>query len=109
MTKKLLLCWLLTAGFTALHAADVSENWAKNCASCHGKDGAGKTKAGKLVGVQDLTDAAVQKAFTDEKAIADIKGGLKDKSGKDLMKPFGEKLSDDEIKALVAYVRTLQK
>jgi len=35
--------------------------------------------------------------------------GFKDASGKDKMKPFSGKLSDDEIKALVAYIRTLAK
>jgi mono/diheme cytochrome c family protein len=30
-------------------------------------------------------------------------------NGKTTMKAFGDKLSDDEIKALVAYVRTLKK
>jgi mono/diheme cytochrome c family protein len=29
--------------------------------------------------------------------------------GKDKMKPFKDKLSDEEIKALVAYVRSLKK
>jgi tetratricopeptide (TPR) repeat protein len=37
-----------------------------------------------------------------------LKEGLKSDDGKTLMKPF-EALSDDEIKALVAYVRTLKK
>ena len=31
------------------------------------------------------------------------------RSGSGKMKAFGEKLSDDEIKALVAYVRTFKK
>jgi cytochrome c553 len=33
---------------------------------------------------------------------------VKDK-GRDLMKPFAGKLTDDEIKALVAHVRTLKQ
>ena len=92
-----------------VHAADASEAWAKNCASCHGKDGVGHTKAGRLLGVKDLTDAAYQKTFTDADAFKDVKEGLKDKDGKDKMKPFADKLNDDEIKGLVAYVRTLSK
>ena len=31
------------------------------------------------------------------------------KNGKEKMKPFAEKLKDDEIKALVAHVRSLKK
>jgi len=41
-------------------AADVQENWTKNCAACHGKDGKGETKAGKKADVKDLTDANYQ-------------------------------------------------
>lgn len=94
---------------TSLAAAEAPETWSKNCASCHGKDGTGQTKAGKQVGVKDLTDAAHQKSFTDEQAFADVKNGIKDKGGKVQMKPFAEKLTDDEIKTLVTYVRTFQK
>ena len=38
-----------------------------------------------------------------------IKEGLKDKNGKEKMKAFADKLSDEEIKALVAFVRGLKK
>lgn len=89
-------------------AADVEENWSKNCASCHGKDGKGETKAGKKAGVKDMTDAKYQADLSDEKALAVIKDGLKE-DGKEKMKPFAAKLSDDEIKALIAKVRTFKK
>jgi len=88
--------------------ADVEENWSKNCASCHGKDGKGQTKAGKKAGVKDMTEAKYQQDLTDEKAIAAIKDGIKEE-GKDKMKPFGQKLNDDEIKALLAKVRDFKK
>lgn len=91
-----------------LSAADVAENWGKHCVSCHGKDGKGETKAGRKAGVKDLTDAAYQGGLTDEKMFKALKEGLKD-GGKEKMKPFADKLSDDEIKALVAHVRTLKK
>jgi len=38
-----------------------------------------------------------------------IKEGMKDKNGKEKMKAFGGTLSDDEIKALVAFVRGFKK
>ena len=104
----LLASVLLVAAATAT-AGDVKEVWEKNCASCHGKDGKGETKAGKKAGAKDLTDAAYQATFKDEQMSKQIKEGLKDKSGKDQMKPFGDKLSDDEIKALVAHVRAFKK
>jgi len=89
--------------------AEVAENWTKHCTSCHGKDGKGQTKAGRAADVKDLTDAKYQATFTDEQMFKQIKEGMKDAKGKEKMKPFADKLSDDEIKALVAFVRGLKK
>ena len=50
----------------------------------------------------------LQSEFTDEKAIKDLTDGLKDKDGKELMEAYKDKLTADEIKAVVAYVRTLK-
>lgn len=89
-------------------AADVAANWENNCTSCHGADGRGDTKMGKKLKIKDLTDATVQASFTDEAACKAIKEGIKDKNGKTTMKAI-EGLTDDEIKALIAQVRTLKK
>ena len=106
--KTLIIITLLSLGcIRAMLGADVQENWDKKCASCHGKVGKADTKAGKKAEAKDLTDAKNQAAFTDEKAIGEIKNGIKD-GGKVKMKA-AENLSDDEIKALVAHVRTLKK
>lgn len=101
------LAGLSLAASTAL-AADVAENWTKNCASCHGRDGKGQTKAGRMAGTKDMTDPAYQAALKDDRMFKSVKEGLKDKNGKDQMKPFAEKLTDDEIKALVAHVKSLK-
>jgi cytochrome c553 len=92
---------------TAL-AADVATNWENNCTSCHGADGRGETKMGKKLKIRNLTDATVQASFTDEAAVKAVKEGIKDKSGKTTMKAI-EGLTDDEILALVAHVRSLKK
>jgi mono/diheme cytochrome c family protein len=97
---------LLTS--VALVAADVATNWENHCASCHGPDGRGETKMGKRLKIRNLTDPAVQAQFTDEDATKAIKEGVKDANGKTTMKPV-EELSDDVVKALVAYVRSLKK
>ena len=90
-------------------AADVKENWTKHCAKCHGEDGKADTKMGKKAGAKDLTDAKVQDAKKDDQFFKSIKEGVKD-GDKTLMKAYGEEgLSDDEIKALVAHVRTFKK
>jgi cytochrome c553 len=89
-------------------AADAKALYAKDCAKCHGEDGKGETKMGKKLGAKDYTDAKVQAELKDEAAFKAIKEGLKDKDGKTLMKP-AESASDEEIKALVAYMRTFKK
>ena len=108
--KKLILI-AATFGFAAAltaSAADGKANWDSLCAKCHGADGKGQTKMGQKLGVKDLTDAKVQAELKDDAAFKGIKEGLKDADGKTLMKPF-DTLSDDEVKALVAYVRGLKK
>jgi len=99
----------LTVAACAAYAADTADNWSHHCASCHGKDGAGHTKAGKKLDVKDLTDAAYQKTFKDDEAFNSLKGGMKTSDGTEKMKPFADKLTDEEIKALVTYVRALAK
>ncbi|MFN7140336.1 MAG: c-type cytochrome, partial [Limisphaerales bacterium] len=77
------------------------ELWSKNCLTCHGKEGRGDTKAGQRAKVKDMTDKEYQSSFNDEKAFTSIKQGLKE-GGRELMKSFHDKLSDEEIKSLVA-------
>lgn len=93
----------------AMFAGTASENWTQSCASCHGADGVGLTKMGKKLGVKDLTDSAYQKSFTDAQLFDHLKSGETGTDGKVKMKAFGEKFSDDDIKALVGYVRSLSK
>ena len=110
--KKVVLLSLATVAFVGasrILGADAPENYAKYCASCHGKDGAGTTKVGRMVKAKDLTDPQYQKSFTDAQAVKSITDGMKDKNGKTQMKPFGEKLTTDEATAVVGYVRTLSK
>jgi cytochrome c553 len=89
-------------------AADAKGNWEDNCAKCHGTDGKGDTKMGGKLRIKDFTDSAVQAQFADADAFKAVKEGLKDKDGKLRMKAI-EGLSDDEITALVQYVRGLKK
>ncbi len=107
-TKILMIAAVLALSTWCANAADVKENWTKNCLSCHGKDGKGETKAGKKAGSKDMTDAKYQAALSDEKAFKQIKEGMKE-DGKERMKAFGDKLTDAEIKDLVAYVRAFKK
>ena len=89
-------------------AADAATNWSHQCASCHGKDGKGDTVMGKKLGVKDYHDAKVQAAFSDAEMERAIKEGVKT-NGRETMKPFAIKLSNADIKALVAYIRSFKK
>ena len=72
------------------------------CAGCHGTDGKGQTAVGKANNVRDLGSADVQAQSDD--AIAGIVG-----NGKGKMPAYGKSLKPDQIKDLVAYIRTLKK
>jgi len=90
------------------NAVDPKTNWSNNCMQCHGPDGSANTSMGKALNAKDLTNTQIQSSFTDTEAAAAIKDGVT-KDGITKMSAFGGILSDDEIKALVAYVRSLKK
>jgi mono/diheme cytochrome c family protein len=106
-TLVIITCALLMAGAVSLRAGAAKETWDKNCAKCHGEDGKGKTKMGEKLGVKDYTDAKVQADMKDDKMTKAIKEGIKE-DDKTKMKAFAD-LSDDEVKALVAHVRSFKK
>lgn len=97
----------LLAAAPALTAADAAEVWTKNCASCHGKDGSGDTRMGKKLNAKDYRDPKVNDAITDAAALKAIRSGVVE-NGKEVMKSFADKVSDDEAKALVTYLRTFK-
>src|SRR5678809_164666 len=106
--KSILTVTVVLCIAAASRAADVAANWEKNCLKCHGKDGTGNTKMGKQAGVKDYTDPKVQAEMNDEKAVKIIKEGIVEK-GKKKMDPYGDKLNDEEIKALIAHMRSFKK
>jgi mono/diheme cytochrome c family protein len=113
--KKILLLAAMFGFAAALSAkaADARENYANLCAKCHGPEGKGDTKIGIKLGAKNFTDAKVQAEMKDEDAAKAIKDGIKDNEGKTKMKAFvtgaETPLTDDEVKALVAYVRGLKQ
>lgn len=108
--KKLIAISITIAAVTAwsARAADTKATFDEQCAKCHGADGKGQTKMGQKLGAKDYTDANVQADLKDDAAVKAIKQGLTNADGKTLMKP-AEGLSDDDIKGLVAYMRSFKK
>lgn len=74
----------------------------QKCAACHGADGKGDTSMGKTMKVRDLGSADVQKQ-TDAQ-LTDIIV-----NGKGKMQPYKGKLTEDQIKQAVSFVRSLAK
>lgn len=98
----------LCAGFSAIpqgnqQLPDGDALFSKNCASCHGKNGRAKTFKGKVRHARNLTDPKWQAAINDEHIFESIA------HGKGKMPAFEKKLSEDEMAALVTYVRMLKR
>ena len=72
----------------------------EQCVGCHGPDGRAQTDMGKKVGAADLTSATIQQQ-SDSKLETVIK------DGKEKMPAFNSKLSDDEIRSVLQYVRQM--
>jgi cytochrome c6 len=81
---------------SSAQAQDAGALYKSKCAMCHGADGM------KAAG-HDLSSAAVQKE-SDADLAAVITDGKPPK-----MPKYGDKLKPEEIKGLVAYIRTLKK
>ena len=84
-------------------AADARSSYNTKCAGCHGRDGRSKTTRGRRTHSRDLTDANWQNDVSDERIFNSINNGR----GK--MPGFKKSLSENEIEALVGYVRRLRK
>lgn len=93
------------AASSAFAEVDAPAIWKSKCKGCHGDTGKADTKKGKEYKVEDLTIAKWQDKHTDD----DIKKGITEGVPKTKMKGFKDKLSAEEIDALVKHVRTLKQ
>jgi cytochrome c6 len=87
-----------------MRAQDAPTLFKSKCATCHGADGGGNTTMGKSLGAKDLASADVQ-TQTDAQLTDSITNGMN--GGK--MPAYKGKLTDNQIKGLVAYIRSLAK
>jgi Cytochrome c. len=93
------MCASFSASLFAQQSAE--DDYNKKCAVCHGKDGLGNTAKGKKVHVKDVHQNMKDSEAVMIKAVTDGKG--------DDMDSYKNEFSADQIKALVAYYRSLAK
>jgi mono/diheme cytochrome c family protein len=79
-----------------------ADTYKKKCSACHAVNGAGDTMLGKNLKLRVLGSADVQKQSDDE--LVAVIG-----KGKNRMPPFDRKLSKDQIRDVVKYIRSLKK
>lgn len=102
MRVKSVLLILVVALAPVAFAADGAAIYKAKCASCHGADGKGQTPIGKKMNLRDLGSPEVQKQT--DKELYDWTA-----DGKGKMPAYKDKLSADEIKALVTTMRAFKK
>ncbi len=81
--------------------ADTAATYKAKCAPCHAPDGS-PTAAGKVMGAHDFRTADVQNMSD-----ADLTAVIA--NGKNKMKGFSKDLKPEDIKGLVAFIRTMKK
>jgi len=101
MKKTIVLTLLFALALPiSVFAADGAALYKTKCAACHGADGSGQTPVGKSLKLQDLRSPEVQKLSD-----ADLTKLLTEGKGK---MPKSN-LSADDMKAVIAFVRSLKK
>lgn len=83
-------------------AVDGSIVFASACARCHGTDGCGAMATNPVGTPRRLCDPAFQSSVTDDQI------GQTIRKGKGMMPGFGDDYNEEQVKALVRYVRTLK-
>jgi cytochrome c6 len=93
-----LACGITTSAYAQDDAAALYKS---KCAACHGADGKGDTVMGKKLEVKDFhAPECVKESDADFFKVV--------KEGKGKMPAYDKKLTDDQIKSLIKYVRTLK-
>jgi mono/diheme cytochrome c family protein len=87
---------------TAFAQAPGADTYKAKCAMCHGQDGLAASPMAKNLKVLSFKDVAMLKA-------SDAQFFASTKNGKNKMPAYAGKLTDAQIKDVVAFIRTLQK
>lgn len=86
------------------YGATASENWDQHCAKCHGSNGDGSTAMGKKLKVKDYTEAKALAGISDEQLTKSLVEGVMN-GEKRVMNGYKDKMTDSEIKDLIALMR----
>ncbi len=103
----LIICLIFTARPQAEDMKAAAQNYEASCAGCHATSGHGDGKGAMTLKTKpgDFTDCSRMAKFSDEELFKIVKsGGLAGGESAD-MPAYSAGYSDDEIHALVAYVR----
>jgi mono/diheme cytochrome c family protein/uncharacterized membrane protein len=84
---------------TAAGGSAVRELFRQRCVKCHGADGTGRPARGRLPEIPNFTDASWQTGRSDAQLLASIL------DGKDEMPGWRGKISEQQVRGLVAHVR----
>ncbi|MBI3325838.1 MAG: cytochrome c [Nitrospinae bacterium] len=87
------------------------EVYAQFCASCHGETGKGDGPAAPALTPKpkDLSDKGYMGTKSDEQLFKVVKEGGAAGGLSPLMPPWGTSLTDDQIRDVIAYLRSLAK
>ena len=104
-----LVAVVLMAGVTSeAYGASPKENYEHYCAQCHGSDGKGtgvNATDDLPVSPRDLTDPSDMGTFTDDQIFNTLtKGGVVNDLSP-IMPPWGNTMTETEIKKLVTFIR----
>lgn len=93
---------LLFAAATSASAQTGEANYKSKCQMCHGATGAADTPTGKTMKIKSFADPEVVKQTDD--ALINVT-----KNGQGKMPAYKDKMSDADIKGVIAHIRELQK
>ena len=106
-TEKVILAGVTLAGIAFMSTSARADEksaalFKQKCAACHGVDGKGETATGRALKVKDFASEEVRKMSDEDLSEAISKG-------KGKMPAYGKSMKPEDIKALVAYIRSMAK
>lgn len=105
-TAITLILFVFSLALPAMAAEDGAALFKTKCAACHGKTGAADTPIGKSKNIKDLGSTDIQSQTDAQLTEMIASGGPNKVKGHDYK---AKGLTDEQVKALVTFIRTLKK